>query len=147
MRTDDDVFRQHAPTFGHALMFDGELGPELLTYHIHKALEQDVLNPAFGVDLESADFVMMPAEEPGDVQQLLQQGQAVVVVGEEFRADLRGLQSCHMHNLLHVSSLEGENEVIVRRMIERLRAQTNRRSSYRVLSRLLTGLSLQVHRE
>ena len=147
MRTDDDVFRQHAPMFGHAAVFDGELGPNLLTYHIHKGLEQDVLNPAFSVDVEEADVVLMPAEEAGDVLQLLQKGRAVVVVGEEFRADLRGLQPCHMHNFLHVSSLDGENEVIVKRMIERLRAQTDRRSSFRVLSRLLTGLSLQVHGE
>ena len=147
MRADDDVFRQHAPMFGHASMFDGESGPDLLTYHIYKGLEQDVLNPAFSVGVEEADVVLMPTEEAGDVQQLLQKGQAVVVVGEGFRADLRGLQPCHMHNFLHVSSLEGENEVILTRMIERLRAQTDRRSSYRVLSRLLTDLSFQVHGE
>ena len=90
MRADDDVFRQHAPMFGHASMFDGESGPDLLTYHIYKGLEQDVLNPAFSVGVEEADVVLMPTEEAGDVQQLLQKGQAVVVVGEGFRADLRG---------------------------------------------------------
>lgn len=145
MRTDDDVFRQHAPLFGHASVFDGKLGPDLLTYHIHERVEQDVLNPAFSVDVERADVVMVPSEEPGDIQQLLQKGQAVIVVGEEFRADLRGLHSCHMHNFLHVSSVGRDNEIIVTTMIERLRTQTNRRSSYRVLSRLLTDLSFQIH--